>query len=204
MARIARQQWRARIETAAARSSENRAPASPASNGGRGLKQFRTLRSNRIEPGIARQQWRARIETSSAYRSARKPTASPASNGGRGLKQVLARGIDAGHQASPASNGGRGLKPWSAWRQRRAQQGIARQQWRARIETLPRRQQAQAGSASPASNGGRGLKHINGSFSVAACAASPASNGGRGLKRGPVPCRCQTQAHRPPAMAGAD
>ena len=35
---IARQQWRARIETLRAGSENNARPASPASNGGRGLK----------------------------------------------------------------------------------------------------------------------------------------------------------------------
>jgi len=57
---------------------------------------------------------------------------------------------------------------------------IARQQWRARIETL----------IAP--------------FSFAASPASPASNGGRGLK--PIFCDTGNEhaAHRPPAMAGAD
>jgi len=58
--------------------------------------------------------------------------------------------------------------------------GIARQQWRARIETKIELRLRLDFIASPASNGGRGLKHA----------------GGYLLK----PC----SAHRPPAMAGAD
>ena len=58
--------------------------------------------------------------------------------------------------------------------------GIARQQWRARIETTAHALRGELEAASPASNGGRGLKQ---SF-LASC-----------LERA---------AHRPPAMAGAD
>ena len=83
---------------------------------------------------IARQQWRARIETTSGFALAGPTTASPASNGGRGLKLQVVAHLPLLLGASPASNGGRGLK------QRRKDQcvhalGIARQQWRARIET---------------------------------------------------------------------
>ena len=61
-ASIARQQWRARIETIVSPLESIGALASPASNGGRGLKRSCILR--RIaQVGIARQQWRARIET---------------------------------------------------------------------------------------------------------------------------------------------
>jgi len=57
---------------------------------------------------------------------------------------------------------------------------IARQQWRARIETNPIWASAHARLASPASNGGRGLKlHL--------------------WRLGP-----RAIWHRPPAMAGAD
>ena len=64
---IARQQWRARIETA-----KSHAPTTPTGR-------------------IARQQWRARIETSSRRALRDSGTASPASNGGRGLKLVGAQ-----------------------------------------------------------------------------------------------------------------
>jgi len=40
------------------------ATGSPASNGGRGLKQFFQLGPDLVSVRIARQQWRARIETS--------------------------------------------------------------------------------------------------------------------------------------------
>jgi len=106
--------------------------------------------------------------------------------------------------------------------------GIARQQWRARIETTLARVPIEGRKASPASNGGRGLKHradgrhggqsgaspaSNGGRGlkqagidvlIAAAKASPASNGGRGLKL-PLPHgRHLDGEHRPPAMAGAD
>ena len=105
--------------------------------------------------------------------------ASPASNGGRGLKLDLREALIRDRAASPASNGGRGLKPWNQAGLERGG-GIARQQWRARIET-------------PASCAPRPGPR-----------ASPASNGGRGLK--PPGCGRSTSAlpHRPPAMAGAD
>ena len=60
--------------------------------------------------------------------------ASPASNGGRGLKLDLREALIRDRAASPASNGGRGLKPWNQAGLERGG-GIARQQWRARIET---------------------------------------------------------------------
>ena len=59
---IARQQWRARIETLMRAATPKPCSASPASNGGRGLKH----QQRHVRPGhgrIARQQWRARIET---------------------------------------------------------------------------------------------------------------------------------------------
>ena len=58
--------------------------------------------------------------------------------------------------------------------------GIARQQWRARIET-------------------KGFRAM-----IAAHIASPASNGGRGLKLGELADGGAHLGHRPPAMAGAD
>jgi len=61
--RIARQQWRARIETRPSCALCLRHGASPASNGGRGLKLHLARTQNAQRPGIARQQWRARIET---------------------------------------------------------------------------------------------------------------------------------------------
>ena len=85
--------------------------------------------------GIARQQWRARIETGCHKGRAACREASPASNGGRGLKRYQ---DDSRHKpgvASPASNGGRGLKRKLADGLRKFKRSIARQQWRARIET---------------------------------------------------------------------
>ena len=110
-------------------------PASPASNGGRGLKLVGHAAAAAVAPCFARQQWRAWIETSSrgAPGPGRRP-ASPASNGGRGLKHADPTGRLAAALASPASNGGRGLKPG---------QGTT---------------VVASGVASPASNGGRGLK----------------------------------------------
>ena len=84
--------------------------------------------------------------------------ASPASNGGRGLKLDLREALIRDRAASPASNGGRGLKPWNQAGLERGG-GIARQQWRARIETDRRHHGRWHRRASPASNGGRGLKH---------------------------------------------
>ena len=109
--------------------------------------------------------------------------ASPASNGGRGLKQLVVGAQGAHQNASPASNGGRGLKldvqevvlgrhriARQQWRARietkptvtspPSKPGIARQQWRARIETSLRFAECGRCGASPASNGGRGLKHV--------------------------------------------
>ena len=60
--------------------------------------------------------------------------------------------------------------------------GIARQQWRARIETTPASCALAITLASPASNGGRGLKRHLKLPSAARKQASPASNGERGLK----------------------
>jgi len=59
---------------------------------------------------------------------------------------------------------------------------IARQQWRARIETPEPSALAALASGSPASNGGRGLKHHGLHCFAAKACGSPASNGGRGLK----------------------
>ena len=85
--RIARQQWRARIETTINGMIE-------LNNAGIARQQWRA----RIETNngaacrsssrwIARQQWRARIETMSASNTPNwNPQGSPASNGGRGLK----------------------------------------------------------------------------------------------------------------------
>ena len=61
--------------------------------------------------------------------------ASPASNGGRGLKPLLQHQRQRPKRASPASNGGRGLKLAGRHCVHQKLQGIARQQWRARIET---------------------------------------------------------------------
>ena len=156
--------------------------ASPASNGGRGLKHHSGLLAIRQAIGIARQQWRARIETwttalmsCAAKRIARQQwrarietssppkvtlprRASPASNGGRGLKPRLHGLVFRLARASPASNGGRGLKPAGSAGDGKRPGGIARQQWRARIETRATPSCWHPAPASPASNGGRGLK----------------------------------------------
>ena len=108
--------------------------------------------------------------------------ASPASNGGRGLKPLLQHQRQRPKRASPASNGGRGLKLAGRHCVHQKLQGIARQQWRARIETDWMREAQAAFNASPASNGGRGLKPSSKFERQCARAASPASNGGRGLK----------------------
>ena len=60
---IARQQWRARIETTGLLKKNVSKIASPASNGGRGLKQVVDVQPGLIAHRIARQRWRARIET---------------------------------------------------------------------------------------------------------------------------------------------
>ncbi len=84
---IARQQWRARIET-----------------------RLDAHGAYRVH-SIARQQWRARIETQAPGAVLAAVAASPASNGGRGLKLVHQVALKVvGQLASPASNGGRGLK----------------------------------------------------------------------------------------------
>ncbi len=108
---IARQQWRARIETA------SKAIGAVVSHGGIARQQWRArietwnvLPKPSVGRCIARQQWRARIETGVAILTAHLATASPASNGGRGLKQFRDATLISAGVASPASNGGRGLK----------------------------------------------------------------------------------------------
>ena len=76
----------------------------------------------------------------------RRGRVSPASNGGRGLKHLrnLAQAHD--ETVSPASNGGRGLKRIDAQHVGVLVGGIARQQWRARIETVKRRAGGELGA----------------------------------------------------------
>ena len=81
---------------------------------------------------------------------------------------------------------------------------IARQQWRARIETSFDAMAVAMEAASPASNGGRGLKLERLHARSRRHRASPASNGGRGLKRRSARPQPDRLRHRPPAMAGAD
>ena len=81
---------------------------------------------------------------------------------------------------------------------------IARQQWRARIETTETIFSVKHGFASPASNGGRGLKRLLHQSVGITGPASPASNGGRGLKLVSDYKGACNALHRPPAMAGAD
>ena len=131
---IARQQWRARIETIDGAPESLTKNASPASNGGRGLKRvlflsvlFLCTASPASNGGRGLKRERAE--------ASRYQAASPASNGGRGLKHDGAKALHHGQDASPASNGGRGLKLQLRHRMRRDAVRIARQQWRARIET---------------------------------------------------------------------
>ena len=111
LARIARQYWRAWIET--------------------------TVTSQRQRPPrrIARQYWRAWIETPCPCLARRAFAASPASIGGRGLKQHVFERNAYGQVASPASIGGRGLKLLRAGGGLLRLRSIARQYWRAWIET---------------------------------------------------------------------
>jgi len=81
--RIARQQWRARIETASRRCWL------PIPTG-----------------GIARQQWRARIETEKLPLEAAGFAASPASNGGRGLKHIGRRKLASAYMHRPPAMAG--------------------------------------------------------------------------------------------------
>ena len=108
---IARQQWRARIETCCGKRAVISIGASPASNGGRGLKPGKN-NLIRFAGGIARQQWRARIETSAST------MASVIAISGIARQQWRAR-----IETRKMNNGDF------------ASVGIARQQWRARIET---------------------------------------------------------------------
>jgi len=108
---IARQQWRARIETTPSVKHIAHLRASPASNGGRGLKQVEIWMGDPPHPGIARQQWRARIETSPNQIQDAQPV-------GIARQQWRAR-IETIAITSAADRA----------------RCIARQQWRARIET---------------------------------------------------------------------
>ena len=110
IARVARQQWRAWIETNMQWQTKADAKGeSPASNGGRGLK-LTDLRFDNEADRVARQQWRAWIETHSVQLSHAGAYESPASNGGRGLKHAGQAVDNCLRCESPASNGGRGLK----------------------------------------------------------------------------------------------
>jgi hypothetical protein len=84
--------------------------ASPATNGGRGLKQS-TDDGIESELCIARQQWRARIETTLAAQCSRN------------MSSIARQQWRARIETTSSSSEGR-LRP-----------RIARQQWRARIET---------------------------------------------------------------------
>ena len=180
--RIARQQWRARIETSRILATMKTIP-SIARQQWRARIETRSprVRRSRCRQGIARQQWRARIETRHHRHRHHRPGASPASNGGRGLKRYALKRHGLVGLASPASNGGRGLKREGGLRCGPKPHRIARQQWRARIETAMCAPRKWCHQASPASNGGRGLKHAE-------------------VLRANARCR----RHRPPAMAGAD
>ena len=144
MVSIARQQWRARIETCSNSSNFGAGAASPASNGGRGLKQCVSRRFTSVCCCIARQQWRARIETIFMRRDLSR------------WRRIARQQWRARIETPP------GLAlPVGAG-------SIARQQWRARIETGGQCRFAAVTAASPASNGGRGLKQRVGAQSRAA------------------------------------
>ena len=81
---------------------------------------------------------------------------------------------------------------------------IARQYWRAWIETRSIGDGAGAARASPASIGGRGLKPPKNRQRLRGQRASPASIGGRGLKRFRVHGSIVCASHRPPVLAGVD
>ena len=154
--------------------------ASPASNGGRGLKHHSGLLAIRQAIGIARQQWRARIETLS----------------GRCALQAAGRIARQQWRAR--------IETWTTALMSCAAKRIARQQWRARIETssppkvtLPRR-------ASPASNGGRGLKPRN-AIVLASRARIARQQWRARIETANLAQRLALAlGHRPPAMAGAD
>ena len=177
----------------------------PASNGGRGLKQ---------------------VDKQATFNTFSE---TPASNGGRGLKRKPAHTPHARQLETPASNGGRGLKPHGAERGDHCQPRNARQQWRARIETgcaalarTPRlrnaRQQwrarietlfvnrlAHRHDETPASNGGRGLKLTM----IWKQCDDPPRNARQQWRarietRASVVPRSPRRSKRPPAMAGAD
>ena len=102
---------------------------------------------------------------------------------------------------SPVSNGGRGLKHRrdagrGRWRR------LARQQWRAWVETVSVSVRRLAASVSPVSNGGRGLKHQGGHGRPGGLDVSPVSNGGRGLKLDEARDCGNRIWSRPSAMAG--
>ena len=108
--RIARQQWRARIETPAGSARARMPLASPASNGGRGLKQVYEPKRRTIYARIARQQWRARIETTPASCAPRRAAGIARQQWRARIETSSPAALSAVSSASPASNGGRGLK----------------------------------------------------------------------------------------------
>ena len=227
MKRIARQQWRARIETSWCTPRPGAARASPASNGGRGLKRDLAGFKHVSEYGIARQQWRARIETMSrvprqlkagsiarqqwrarietplVLLTFRQGPASPASNGGRGLKPLSRYFVAAAHRIARQQWRAR-IETFGPRGKRRGTACIARQQWRARIETV-----AQLGISRVCRGIARQQWRARIETGWRLCLrpqvrASPASNGGRGLKQNGRRCAAGGRGHRPPAMAGAD
>ena len=82
--------------------------------------------------------------------------------------------------------------------------GIARQYWRAWIETGMAHRATGRHGASPASIGGRGLKLVAIAEPLAQRFASPASIGGRGLKLDTYYTTEKALPHRPPVLAGVD
>ena len=106
IARVARQQWRAWIETNMQWQTKADAKGeSPASNGGRGLK-LTDLRFDNEADRVARQQWRAWIETHSVQLSHAGAYESPASNGGRGLKPTASSSVMRARMSRPPAMAG--------------------------------------------------------------------------------------------------
>jgi len=106
--------------------------------------------------------------------------------------------------ASPASNGGRGLKQCQFATFRSRGRCIARQQWRARIETHPLSATHSEHLGIARQQWRARIETLYKSASVHIKPASPASNGGRGLKQASDLQVLGRHQHRPPAMAGAD
>ena len=81
---------------------------------------------------------------------------------------------------------------------------VARQKWRAWIETPRPGQRRPRAGPSPVRNGGRGLKRISALQPVRWMGPSPVRNGGRGLKLRARVGLVTDAIRRPSEMAGVD